>query len=62
MTAVPGDGLHPGDDLKTVVERKDKLNPELIIKWAVELGNALTYLHNRKPPIFHRDIKPPISS
>ncbi len=48
----------PGDDLKTIVERKDKLNPELIIKWAVELGNALTYLHNRKPPIFHRDIKP----
>ncbi|MEA5078123.1 MAG: protein kinase [Anaerolineaceae bacterium] len=48
----------PGDDLKTIVERKDKLNPELIVKWAVELGNALTYLHNRKPPIFHRDIKP----
>jgi len=48
----------PGDDLKTIVERKDKLNPEMIIKWAVDLGNALTYLHNRKPPIFHRDIKP----
>jgi Tol biopolymer transport system component/predicted Ser/Thr protein kinase len=48
----------PGDDLKTIVERKDKLNPDLIIKWAVDLGNALTYLHNRKPPIFHRDIKP----
>ncbi len=48
----------PGDDLKTIVERHDKLNPELIVKWAVELGNALTYLHNRKPPIFHRDIKP----
>lgn len=48
----------PGDDLKTIVERHDKLYPELIIKWAVELGNALTYLHTRKPPIYHRDIKP----
>ena len=48
----------PGDDLKTIVERHDKLYPESIIKWAVELGNALTYLHTRKPPIYHRDIKP----
>ena len=48
----------PGDDLKTIVERHDKMNPELIIHWAVELGTALTYLHNHKPPIFHRDLKP----
>lgn len=48
----------PGDDLKTIVERRDKIKPEMIIKWAVELGTALTYLHNHKPPIFHRDIKP----
>lgn len=48
----------PGDDLKTIVERRDKIKPETIIKWAVELGTALTYLHNHKPPIFHRDIKP----
>jgi serine/threonine protein kinase len=48
----------PGDDLKTVVERHDKLTTDMIIKWAVDLGNALTYLHTHKPPIFHRDIKP----
>ena len=48
----------PGDDLRTIVERHDKLNKELIIKWAVELGHALMYLHNQKPPIFHRDVKP----
>jgi Tol biopolymer transport system component len=48
----------PGDDLRTLVEHKNKMNTELITKWAVELGSALTYLHNRKPPIFHRDIKP----
>jgi serine/threonine protein kinase len=48
----------PGDDLKQVVERRQKLDPNQIIKWGVQLGNALTYLHNHKPPIFHRDIKP----
>jgi len=48
----------PGDDLKTVVERHDKLYPELILKWAVQLGSALTYLHTHKPPIYHRDVKP----
>ena len=48
----------PGDDLKTIVERHDKIGYDLILKWAVELGNALTYLHVHKPPIFHRDIKP----
>lgn len=48
----------PGDDLKTVVERHEKLTTDMIVQWSVELGNALTYLHTHKPPIFHRDIKP----
>ena len=48
----------PGNDLKTIVERHDPIKSDQIIKWGVELGNALTYLHNHKPPIFHRDIKP----
>jgi Tol biopolymer transport system component len=48
----------PGDDLRKLIESKKKLSLEQILKWAVELGDALTYLHNRKPPIFHRDIKP----
>jgi Tol biopolymer transport system component len=48
----------PGDDLKTIVERHDAITSDQIIKWGVELGNALNYLHNHKPPIYHRDIKP----
>ncbi|MHC1740315.1 MAG: protein kinase [Anaerolineaceae bacterium] len=48
----------PGDDLRTIVERHDKMDPNLIVHWGVELGNALTYLHTHKPPIYHRDIKP----
>jgi eukaryotic-like serine/threonine-protein kinase len=48
----------PGDDLRKIVDRKEKIKPDQIQKWAVQLADALTYLHNRKPPIFHRDVKP----
>lgn len=48
----------PGDDLRKLVESKKKISLDQVLKWAVELGDALTYLHNRKPPIFHRDVKP----
>jgi len=48
----------PGNDLRKLVESKKKISLEQALKWAVELGDALTYLHNRKPPIFHRDVKP----
>jgi hypothetical protein len=29
-----------------------------VLKWAIQLCDALDYLHNRKPPIIFRDIKP----
>jgi serine/threonine protein kinase len=48
----------PGEDLRTLVEKKRKFNTEQILKWAEQLGNAITYLHTQNPPIFHRDIKP----
>jgi eukaryotic-like serine/threonine-protein kinase len=48
----------PGDDLRKIVERKTKPDQGQIMKWALQLADALSYLHNRKPPIFHRDIKP----
>lgn len=27
-------------------------------KWAVQIAQAMTYLHSRSPPVVHRDIKP----
>ncbi|HMK09406.1 MAG TPA: protein kinase, partial [Anaerolineales bacterium] len=31
---------------------------EEVLRWATDLGSALTYLHTRPQPIIHRDIKP----
>ncbi len=31
---------------------------ELVIEWGLQLASALDYLHNMKPPIIYRDMKP----
>ena len=52
----------PGDDLRALLakaENSGKFLPESeVLGWAVQIGDALTYLHNQDPPILHRDIKP----
>lgn len=52
----------PGEDLRDLMldarRRKTFLREDVVLGWANQIGNALTYLHRQDPPIIHRDIKP----
>lgn len=52
----------PGKDLRAMmIEARDSstfLAESDVLNWAVQLGSALSYLHNQSSPILHRDIKP----
>jgi serine/threonine protein kinase len=47
-----------GEDLRSRIERLRVLPEKDIILIGVLICDALSYLHSRKPPIVHRDIKP----
>jgi len=52
----------PGDDLRTTLAKAESsgkfLKEEEVLDWAVQIGDAISYLHHQDPPILHRDIKP----
>ena len=52
----------PGKDLRErmLQARRDKtfLSEKEVIRWAVQIADALNYLHKQEPSIIHRDIKP----
>jgi len=52
----------PGKDLRErmLEARRNKtfLSENEVLRWAIQLADALNYLHQQDPPIIHRDIKP----
>lgn len=47
-----------GEDMSEAVKKHGGFSEKQVRKWAEQLGEALDYLHSRKPAIIHSDIKP----
>ena len=47
-----------GMSIKSWLVRKGKINQKVAINWMKQITQVVMYLHNRKQPIFYRDMKP----
>lgn len=47
-----------GRSLDRVLKEKGPAPEEKVTDWAMQLSDALGYLHSQKPPIIYRDLKP----
>ncbi len=47
-----------GEDLSAVLKRDGAFSVHEVLRWTLELLDALDYLHSQNPVIIHRDIKP----
>jgi serine/threonine protein kinase/cytochrome c-type biogenesis protein CcmH/NrfG len=49
----------PGKSLEKLLEETSlPLDEERVVKWTMQVCEALSYIHNRTPPIILRDLKP----
>ena len=48
----------PGESLDKALAREKSFDSKTVYQWALQLADALSYLHSQKPPVIHSDIKP----
>jgi serine/threonine protein kinase len=53
MEYVQGNNLH-----EMMTKRKEPFDEDIIIEWAAQICDVLTYLHTHNPPVIYRDLKP----
>lgn len=47
-----------GMSMKSWLTQKGKINQDVVLLWMRQIVQTMMYLHNRKNPIFYRDMKP----
>lgn len=47
-----------GMSVKSWLMRKGKISQDVVVSWMKQITQVVMYLHNRKQPIFYRDMKP----
>jgi tRNA A-37 threonylcarbamoyl transferase component Bud32 len=47
-----------GSDLRQLVKQNGPQNETQVLEWAIQIANTLKYMHEREPPIIHRDLTP----
>ena len=48
----------PGESLDKALDHNGPFDSKTVYKWALQLADALKYLHSQNPPVIHSDIKP----
>lgn len=48
----------PGQDLEQVLTARKRIDEKTARDWAVQMADIITVLHEQRPPILYRDLKP----